>query len=131
MKGYLSLVLGSLIVVLMLVSPGNTAKAAEPTSDQATVTDECGCDVSVISGAERNKMVANLLKSDDFKTQRENLKKDGYSWNGANDIEIIQNHSHGDIILVGVPFTDEAGNVVFYAYLYQDGKFIFVGMAAE
>jgi hypothetical protein len=131
MKGYLSLVLGSLIVVLMLVSPGNTAKAAGPSSEQATVTGECGCDVSVISGAERNKMVSDLLKSDDFKAQRENLKKDGYSWNGANDIEIIQNHTHGDIILVGVPFTDEAGTEVFYAYLYMNGTFIFVGSAIE
>lgn len=117
MKRYFSLLVGSLIIMFMLAAPGNTAQAA-------TEDEHCGCDVTFLDGAERNKVVANLLKSDEFKTLKQELKKDGYTWNGANTIEVIKNNTYGGIILVGVPFVNEEGAVEFFGYTFLGGEFI-------
>jgi hypothetical protein len=125
MKGFASLILGSLTIIILLFTPGNAAFAAEPDDPG-----HCGCEVSLITGAERNKIVANLLKSDVFKEVSVALKEDGFKWSGAGDIEIIQNHSHGDIIMVGVMYSNVTGANVAYGYVYlPEGKFAPLGIA--
>jgi hypothetical protein len=111
MKKYLSLLCGGLIVLFMLATPGNPVKAAE----------ECGCNVTPIVGHERNVIVSNLLKSDEFKDLKKDLKKEGYKWNGAHDIEVVKNNDYG-IILVGVPFTDDDG--IEEVFVFIDGVFV-------
>ncbi|MGJ7921919.1 hypothetical protein [Neobacillus sp. LXY-4] len=126
MKGYLSLLFGSMIVVLMLVLPGNAAQAAEPVAETGDSTDHCGCDVSYIVGAEKNKLVSNLLKSDEFKVVKAQQKNNGYEWNGIDGTEVIQNHTKGGIILIGVPFIND-GVKEMAAFLLMNDLFIYLG----
>jgi hypothetical protein len=121
MKKYLSLLLGSLIVLLMFVTPGNSAKAAEPELLTAvSATHDCGCDVSPVLGAERNKLVSNLLSSDEYKTVKSDTKNAGYKSHGANEIEVIRNNANG-MILIAVPFTK--GNVT-EMFVFANGVFV-------
>jgi hypothetical protein len=80
MKRFISLVCGSLVLLLMFLSPGNAVQAEEQ--------DDCGCPGTVFTGAERNKLVAELLKSDVFKEAKLVLKEEGYVWQGAGAIEV-------------------------------------------
>src|SRR4051794_33221421 len=104
MKKLLTLLCTSLIVLLMFATPGNTVIAAQNVVDNVTYLgppppgevedpgdDNCTChDLVPLTGSERNKIVANLLKSDVFKNQKMNLKREGFKWNGASGIEVIQ-----------------------------------------
>ena len=63
MKKVLSLLFTSLLVFLMFVGPGNVALAHEGDGG-------CGCETREITGAEKNKIVSNLLKSDEFKNAK-------------------------------------------------------------
>lgn len=125
MKGYLSLMLGSMIITLMLAMPGNVVQAEELEGGH------CGCDVTVLTGAERNKMVADLNSSSVFKDVKENLKKSGYNWNGAGATEIIINHSQGDMILVGAKYTSTDGLDFAAAFLYINEQFIYMGLVPD
>ncbi|WP_318507167.1 hypothetical protein [Bacillus sp. T3] len=130
MKGYLSLLFGSFIIALMLIVPGNAAFAEEPAGETQTTTDDCGCDVSMLTGSERNKILSDLLKSDEFKAEKQVLKDQGYKWNGAGTTEVIINHSYGDLIMVGVMFTAEDGKQYAAGFLCPPGgNFIFRGIA--
>lgn len=111
MKKYLTLLCTGFIFLLMFVTPGNTVKAAE----------ECGCNVSPILGVEKNKMVADLLKSEDFKKLKLELEQEQYRWDGAHDIEIIKNNDNG-MILIGVPFSNGEGTVEMFVFI--DGVFV-------
>ena len=51
----------------------------------------CGCVTKEIFGAEKNKIVSNLLKSDEFKNAKKELKEEGYKWKGVSDIEVVYN----------------------------------------
>src|SRR4051812_40487285 len=95
MKKVLSLLFTSLLVFLMFVGPGNVALAHEGDSG-------CGCVVEEITGAEKNKIVSNLLKSDEFKDARKGLKKIGFKWNGVSEVEVVYNHSF-QIMMSGLP----------------------------
>lgn len=79
MKRLISLVCGSLVLVLLFLSPGNAVQAEEQ---------DCECPGTVMTGAERNKLVANLLKSDVFKQEKLMLEKQRYVWQGADAIEV-------------------------------------------
>lgn len=128
MKGFLSLLLGSMIAVFVLFTPGNAAYAADAVGPE---TNHCGCEVTYLTGAERNKIVSNLLKSDEFKSLKKDLIQDGYKWKGAGAIEVIQNHTYGGIILVGVPFIDNAGTEWFFVHLYEEGTFTYLGYTQD
>ncbi|MCM3668136.1 hypothetical protein M3181_03860 [Mesobacillus maritimus] len=80
MKRLVSIVCGCLVLLMMFVVPGNAVLAEE---------NDCQCPGTVITGAERNKLVADLLKSDEFKAAKKQLmKEEGYTWAGAGAIEV-------------------------------------------
>jgi hypothetical protein len=109
MKKILTLLCTSLIVLLMLVGPGNPVQAEEP-------GDDCTChDLIPLNGSERNKIVAVLLSSDAFKIKKSELISNGYSWNGAKSIEVVL-PAEG-VTMVGVPFTDKNGNILVYVFI--------------
>jgi hypothetical protein len=114
MKTFLTVLCGGFIALSLFVTTGNTVKAAEPTP-VATVSDDCGChDLKPLQGAERNKIVANLISNDEFKDMKKALQKNGYNWGGANSIEVIKTEG---MILVGVPFSNNQGNVVMHVFI--------------
>jgi hypothetical protein len=123
MKKILTILFGGVIALTLFVTNGNTAKAAESTSstDPAVSShSDCGCNVTILTGAERNKIVSHLLKTDEFKKIKKEYKKQGYTWNGAHDIQVVRNNDTG-VVLVGVPFTDPNGNVVMF--VFHNGHF--------
>jgi hypothetical protein len=122
MKKLLPLLFGSFIALLIFVAPGNPVKAAEV--DQPAVAQDEGCachDVTPILGAERNKMVADLISSEVFKTVKKQYTAEGYKWLGAHDIEIIKFNVTG-MILTGVPFVNSEG--VMEIFVFIDGSFM-------
>lgn len=83
--------------------------------------DECGC--TVVTGAEKNKHVAELLKSDHLKEVKKDLAnlEEGYRWNGVNGAEVIYNEEF-DQLLIGIPVYNldrtEEFMLVFRDYQY-------------
>jgi hypothetical protein len=132
MKKVLTLLCTSLIVFLMFVDPGNPVEAAKNSADNVTYlgpplpgevedpgNDDCTChDLLPLKGSERNKIVAEVLKSDVFKNEKMRLKKDGYKWHGASGIEVIQPTE--DFTLVGVPFLNNGGTIEMHTFLIGD-----------
>ena len=51
-----------------MLAPGNVALAHEGDGG-------CGCETKEITGAEKNKIISNLLKSDELKNARKDLTK--------------------------------------------------------
>ncbi|WP_409275938.1 hypothetical protein V1499_10170 [Neobacillus sp. SCS-31] len=87
--------------------PGNAVKAAE---------EPCDCHSWVpISGAERNKEVAGLLRSDAFKDKKAELWSKGYNWNGAHSIEVI--NPFPQLVMVMVPFVNPVGEVEQHVFI--------------
>lgn len=143
MKKIVTLLCTSLIVLLMFSTPGITVTAAENVVENVTYLgppepgevedpgdDDCTChDLLPLTGSERNKIVATLLKSDVFKSQKMNLKNDGYKWNGANGIEVIQPTE--DVTLVGVPFINIDGTIEMHAFFIGDIKDFFDYLEAQ
>jgi hypothetical protein len=121
MRKLISLLSGSLIILgLMFVSPGNAVFAAEQ---------ECEChDVTFIFGAEKNKVVSDILKSDEFKNAKRNWKNNGYSFNGVDDVEVIKFNSNG-IIMVGFPVTNKDGVLEMAAFI--NGIYLGIGPIEE
>ncbi|WP_419887344.1 hypothetical protein ACN6MT_17910 [Neobacillus niacini] len=118
MKKILTLFFTSLIVLLMFVGPGNVAFAHEG--------DGCGCIVEPVFGAEKNKIVSNLLKSDEFKIVKKENINNGLKWTGVKKVEVIYNITH-DVMMVGVPFINKDGTVlmeVFFDGVYMDPDLI-------
>lgn len=113
MKKLLSVIGGLVIAGSLFLTTGNTAKAAE--------TDDCPChQVTIIMGAERNKMVADVISSESFKNVKAELGQDGFKWTNAKDIEVIKYNLNGKI-LIGIPFVNNQGYKVMAGYL--DGKY--------
>lgn len=128
MKKLIPLVLGGLLSFGIYVAPGNTVKAAELSHPTSTVTGlmassngDCGCDVSPILGAERNKMVSNLIKTDAFKTVKHDAMAQGYIWQGAGAVQVIKNNKNG-VVLIGVPFKYTDGTLTMYVFI--NGQFV-------
>jgi hypothetical protein len=120
MKKILTVLLSSLIVLLMFAGPVSPAKAAE--TENPEVQEPCFCDdVTVLTGAERNRIIANLIKTEAFKDVRKALKLEGLKWNGANEIQVMK-HNQIPLSIVGVPFTSEDGTImmaVFFNGIFQ------------
>jgi hypothetical protein len=108
MKKWLTLLSGLLVALSLFVTSGNSVKAA---------TTDCGCDVSPVFGAEKNKIVAVLISSREFKDAKHSLKNEGYLWKGVNKIEVIVNHSKGDAIMIGVPFYNQDGSIEMAVFI--------------
>ncbi|MBT2696450.1 hypothetical protein J7E79_03240 [Bacillus sp. ISL-40] len=108
MKKLLTVLCGIIIALSLFVTTGNTAKAAGPDED-------CTChNLLPLQGAQRNKIVANLISSDVFKEAKKDLREDGYKWNGANSIEVYQFEG---VTAVGVLFTNKEGIIERRAFV--------------
>ncbi|NRD79627.1 hypothetical protein HPT25_19890 [Bacillus sp. BRMEA1] len=118
MKRLMAMLLGGVIALMVFAAGGNPVQAADVSSSSSqpvTTKSDCGCNVTILTGAERNKIVSNLLKSESFKQVKKEYKKQGYTWNGAHDIQVVRNNDN-HAILVGVPFTDPKGNKVIFVF---------------
>jgi hypothetical protein len=125
MKRFISLVCGSLVLILLFLSPGNAVQAAEH--------DDCGCPGTVITGAERNKLVANLLKSNVFKQAKIELKDEdeGFRWQGASEVEVRDlDEIMPSVIGFQVMIQDKAGNEEAAAFVLLNGTFTYLGHAS-
>lgn len=103
----------------MFVAPGNPVKASED-------HDPCGCITNEIYGAEKNKIVSDLLKSNEFKSVKKSQMENGYTLKGVNKIEVIYNVTF-DFMMVGVPFTAGNGQIemaVFFDGVYMDPELL-------
>ncbi|MCM3691166.1 hypothetical protein [Neobacillus niacini] len=122
MKKILTLLCTSLIVLLMIVGPDDSVKAAKPGGH------DCGCEehgIFHLYGAEKNKLVADLLSSDQFKAKKLELLKDGYKYTGAKDIDVVEYRIFpGQPIGITVPFIDPEGVLKVAAFI--NGNFITV-----
>ncbi|MCL6570115.1 MAG: hypothetical protein K6T88_00330 [Bacillus sp. (in: Bacteria)] len=114
MKKILSVLFGSLILLLMFAVPGSPVQAEE--------NDECGCVTEEISGAEKNKMVSNLLKSDEFKNMKKEQMQSLYKWKGVSEIEVIRNITFGGVIIITIPISTIDGTEMVAGFI--DGGFI-------
>lgn len=113
MKKKLITVLGGVIIAISLfVTTGNTVKAEEP-------GDDCSChDLLPLQGAERNKIVAKFLSSEEFKAKKMELLKSGSTWNGAHSIEVVL-PAEG-VTMVGVLFIGANGTSAVYVFINGD-----------
>lgn len=104
-------VLGILLVLLLLVLPGNTASAHGDGTD-------CGCGVTPLQGAERNKAVANTLKLTEFSKVKSDLGKQGYVFAGADQVMAVTMPGPEGVIftMVAVPFVHGNGEVLFAGF---------------
>ncbi|MCH1625201.1 hypothetical protein [Fredinandcohnia quinoae] len=125
MKKYVTALCSSFLVILMLVAPGNTALAHEGSGDG----DDCGCGVTYVKGAEKNKIVANILKSKEFKEQKKILKSEGYNWLGANKIVVVKKPVYDETgkllvsyTIAAVPFENKDGSILVAGF--TDGIFM-------
>ncbi|HJV16527.1 MAG TPA: hypothetical protein VJ546_03940 [Bacillales bacterium] len=109
MRKYLTLLFAGFIFLLMFATPETSVKAAE--------NEDCAChDVTPILGAEKNKIIADLISSEEFKQIKKSTKSD-YSLNGVHDIEVVKLNQL-NIIMVGVPFSkNDDGNVYMFAFM--------------
>jgi len=113
MKKFLSALFISLLVLSMFAVPGNPVQAEE--------ADECSChDLGLLTGAERNKIVADFLSSNEFKSKKLELLHSGYKWNGAKSIEVVR-PAEGQI-MVGVPIVSQNGTIEMYVFV--NGTFV-------
>lgn len=121
MRKFLALVCGSMMVFLLFFTPGNVVQAEE----------DCGCPGTVITGVERNKLVADLLKYGEFKMVKMELENQGFSWQGADAIEIRNlNGIYPDFpSLIGFQavFVDEFGALEGAGFFLIDGSLSYVG----
>jgi hypothetical protein len=117
MRKLISLLSGCLVIFgLLFVTPGNAVFAAE---------EDCEChDVTFIFGAEKNKVVSDILKSNEFKNTKKDWKNNGYSFNGVDDVEVIKFNSDGSI-MVGFPVTNKDGVLEMAAFI--NGIYLGVG----
>ncbi|MEH7224660.1 hypothetical protein V7112_12700 [Bacillus sp. JJ1566] len=101
-------VLGIVLVLLMLALPGNSVFAHED--------DECEC-IDLV-GAERNKVVSNILKSNEFKIVKSEKMSEGYEFAGADKVMAVKMPAPGDIFytMVAMPFVNEKGELLFAVF---------------
>ncbi|MEC1524955.1 hypothetical protein P9D43_23400 [Neobacillus niacini] len=119
MKKILTILFTSLIVFLMFVGPGNVAFAHEGEED-------CLCNsFTVLDGAEKNKIVAEFLASDEFKTLKSNNLDSGYKWNGISKAEVTKfiKDIHSNPKDPDSPVVINAGTIgVAVPFFTSDGK---------
>jgi hypothetical protein len=86
-----------------------------------SVPDDCGCHaLQPILGAERNKIVTNLLASNEFKIVIVESVFFGYKWTGAQDIQVVKPDQ--STTMVGVPFVNPKGNLEIFVFI--NGTFV-------
>lgn len=113
MKGFVKFLCSGLLVLLMLVGTGNAVFAHEGEGPG----EDCGCPYIYLDGAERNKLVANILKSTDFHNLKEGQEVEGYSFAGADLIKVVKPNTGEDFRLGAVPFINESGQIKYAAFV--------------
>lgn len=119
MKKLVSLVCGGALALSLFAAPGTPAEAAGPKVIPTHSEDDCECNVTPILGAEKNKIVANLLSSQEFKNTKFSFTNAGFIWRGADNIEVIRDNDT-NLVLVGVPFYGPDGIAITTA-VFIDG----------
>jgi hypothetical protein len=102
------LILGGCVMAfgLMFSGPDNVVLAKV----DKNVVDYCGCPGTSLVGAEKNKIVAELLSSEAFKTAKKEWKEAGFSYLGAADIDVrILEVGTSEIMIIGVPLVSDDG----------------------
>lgn len=91
-------------------------------SVSAGAENDCSCNNVTI--ADKNKQVAALLKSDDFKAVKKDLKENGYQWKGAGKTEVDYDARYGYAIAIPVYTLDHSkkeyivfANGTFFGFL--------------
>ncbi|MBM4760927.1 hypothetical protein [Bacillus sp. B15-48] len=112
---------GSLLLFAFVFSTGIS---------EVQAADDCECPGTVIIGAERNQLVAELLKNDDFKAIKKELEAKNYQWNGAGAIEVRDlDELIPGVIGYKVVFADESGFEVGAAIFNVKGTIAFAGVS--
>jgi hypothetical protein len=121
MRKLISLLSGCVVILgVLFVTPGNAVFAAD---------DDCEChNVLTIFGAEKNKIVSDILKSDEFKNSKKGWRNKGYSFNGVDDVEVVKHNISGSI-MVGFPVTNKDGVREMAAFI--DGVYLGIGPIDE
>jgi hypothetical protein len=127
MKKYLSILIGSFIFLFMFAAPGSPVKAAEVQTTNgilyASITKgstDCGCGTPIL-GAEKNKIIADILKSDEFKEKKMEAKNEGFLWRGVDGTSVSDLGAYG--IGAVFPFYDHNGTLWGFGFL--NGHFAF------
>ncbi|MBT2757265.1 hypothetical protein J7E71_15155 [Mesobacillus foraminis] len=124
MKRVLALFSAFLMIFLVLDSQGSPVQAAEVPGE------ECGChELQPLTGSERNKIVSTLLKSNEFKAVKAELKGANYQWDGAHAIEVVQ--PGPSMTLAGTYFSDQNGTRMVAAFILMNGNIVYGGLQPE
>lgn len=120
-KSILSLL--AVLGIFFLFSPGVSAH------EEAGEDPHPHMEVVSVTGAEKNKLIADLLKSEAFKNFKKELKESEYHWNGVSGIEIdrlIEGNIEGNIVtnedLIAIPVLTGDRKEKLY-FLYAFGQF--------
>ncbi|CAM3866531.1 hypothetical protein [Mesobacillus zeae] len=114
MKAIGSLLCAGVIATSLVFVPSGAVLASD---------DDCNCDVTMLNGAERNKLVAGLFKSDSYKSANKQLREKGLKREGANKLEVIRFNADGSMY-IGVPFADEKGAIEFFPFSVTETGFV-------
>ncbi|MFT4416286.1 hypothetical protein ACLM5H_20690 [Fredinandcohnia humi] len=106
MKKLSKFLCSGLLVLGLLIASGNTALAHEGDGGG----DDCGCGVTILQGAERNKAVASTLKLHKYHQVKKELEAAGYIFSGADQI-VVAILPGGVYTAVAVPFVNEQGDI--------------------
>lgn len=127
MKKFLPLFMGSLMALLLFVTPGNLVKADSyvPEAKDFIRNFDCGCEAEgfiPVSGAERNQIVAGLLSSDGFNAKKQEVISKGYQFLGADLIKVVHADTpFGALTGVSVFFLSNEGTIE--GYVWVNGQF--------
>ncbi len=99
-------VLALLIVLIIMVFALPVGALAE----------ECGCGLVEVQGAEKHKIVSDLLKNDAFKAEKKAITEQGFKWTGVSKAEVVRTPD-GDIF-VAIPVTSPTGENYGLVYVY-------------
>jgi len=84
--------------------------------EEPPVPEDCTCHALLPTlGAERNKIVFNLLKSDEFKIVKVESVLFGYKGTSTDDIQVVQPDEN--TTMVGVPFVNANGNLETFVFI--------------
>lgn len=121
MKKIVTVLFTSLIVLLSFANTGKYVQAEE--------NHPCECQTEEITGAEKNIIVSNLLKSNQFKSAKNYILNNGLLWDGVHSVEVIRNITWGGVIIISIPVFTEDGTEMTAGFI--EGTFIGVFPSEE
>ncbi|WP_066304750.1 hypothetical protein [Bacillus sp. FJAT-29814] len=113
-KKIMALLFGGAMAFSLFAASGNPVQAAEDP--------DCEChNVTPIFGAEKNKIIANVISSQEFKDMKLAVIKDGDTWRGVKGTEVMVNNYYG-FTIVGIPYLSQDGTAMMAVFI--DGKYM-------